>query len=237
MGLIGNIYGMLGYYCHVRDKLERAMRFYERGMAHDMSRPSYKLAYGVLLLKSGQFQKAKDIFSSVLIDPRYNDSVRNTAKLNLSLAYWKLGDIDTAIEMLKELHRKQRTARIYGTLGYLLIEKGNLEEAFKYNLEAVKYDDEDPVILDNLAQTYYMMGKLKEAKKYFEKAESLKEDQVSTLYYLGCIYEQEGNLQAAREKLEKALECNINPLSTVTREAIQQKLDEVNLAIQSSNLK
>ncbi len=237
MGLIGNIYGLLGYYCHVRDKLDRAMRFYERGMAHDMTRPSYKLAYGVLLLKGGQFQKAKDIFSSVLIDPGYKDSVKNMAKLNLSLAYWKLGDIDTAIEMLRELHRKQRTARIYGTLGYLLIEKGDLDEALKYNLEAVKYDDEDPVILDNLAQTYYMMGKIKEAKKYFEKAESLKNDQPSTLYYLGCIYEREGNLQAAKEKLEKALECNTNPLSTVSNEAIQQKLEEINSAFQSSSLK
>ncbi|MFO7154544.1 MAG: tetratricopeptide repeat protein [Caldicoprobacter oshimai] len=237
MGLIGNIYGLLGYYCHVRDKLDKAMRFYEKGMAHDMTKPSYKLAYGVLLLKSGQFQKARDIFSSVLIDPRYKDSVRNMAKLNLSLAYWKLGDIDTAIEMLRELHRKQRTSRIYETLGYLLIEKGNLDEALKYNLEAVKYDAEDPVILDNLAQTYYMMGKLKEAKRYFEKAESLKEDQVSTLYYLGCIYQQEGNLQAAKEKLEKALGCNINPLSTISREAIQQKLEEINHALQSSSLK
>lgn len=237
MGLVGNIYGLVGYYCHVRDKLDKAMRFYERGMAHDMTRPSYKLAYGVLLLKGGQFQKAKDIFSSVLIDPRYKDSVKNMAKLNLSLAYWKLGDIDTAIEMLKELHRKQRTARIYGTLGYLLIEKGDMDEAMKYNLEAVKYDDEDPVILDNLAQTYYMMGKIKEAKKYFEKAESLKDDQVSTLYYLGCIYEKEGNLQVAKEKLERALECNTNPLSTVSNEAIRQKLEEVNATIQSSSLK
>lgn len=237
MGLMGNIYGLLGYYFHVKDRPDKAIRFYERGMAHDMTKPSYRLAYGVLLLKSGQFQKARDIFSGVLIDPRYKDSVKNMAKLNLSLAYWKLGDIDTAIEMLKELHRKQRTARIYGALGYLLIEKGNLDEAFKYNLEAVKYDDEDPVILDNLAQTYYLMGKLKEAKRYFEKAESLKEDQVSTLYYLGCIYYQEGNLQAAKEKLEKALECNINPLSTVSREAIQQKLEEVNKALQSGSLR
>jgi tetratricopeptide (TPR) repeat protein len=81
------------------------------------------------------------------------------------------------------------------------------------------------------------MGKLKEAKRYFEKAESLKEDQVSTLYYLGCIYQQEGNLQAAKEKLEKAFGCNINPLSTISREAIQQKLEEINRSLQSSSLK
>jgi len=235
MGFLGNVYGFLGYYFHIKDKPDKALSFYERGLKSDMSKPSYKLAYGVLLLKSGEYQKAMDIFRGVLLDRANKESIRNMAKLNLSLVYWKLGDIDTAIEMLWELHTKQRTSRVYGTLGYLLIEKGNLSEALKYNLEALDYDDEDPVILDNVAQTYYMMGKPSEAKEYFLKAEALKDDQASTLYYLGCIFQQEGDVNAAREKFKKALDCKLNSLSTVSKEAIQKKLNDLDSAVQSNN--
>ncbi|MFU0801186.1 MAG: hypothetical protein ACFWUE_11115 [Xylanivirga thermophila] len=69
--------------------------------------------------------------------------------------------------MLEEVQRKYNNSRVYGTLGYLLIEKGDLDKALEYNLQALDYDDEDPVILDNLAQTYYFMGDIEKAKKYF----------------------------------------------------------------------
>jgi tetratricopeptide (TPR) repeat protein len=227
VGLIGNIYGLLGYWFHIRGNAEKAKNFYKRGMERDMSTPSYKLAYGVILLKTGEYEKARDIFRDVLLNRRYKESFRNMAKQNISLAYWKLGELDTAIEMLWELHRKSRNSRVYGALGYLLIEKGDLKAALDYNLEALDYDDEDPAILDNLGQTYYRMGNIDEAKKYFLKAESIKEDQVSTLYHLGCIYQQEGEYEKAREKFLKALEGNINPLTTVKREDIEKRLKEL----------
>ena len=227
MGLWGNINGFLGYLFHIRGNLEKARRYYGIGMEKDMTNPSFKLAYGVALLKSGEFEKARDVFRDVLLNRGYKESTRNMAKINLSLAYWKLGEIDTAIEMLKELHQKYRNSRIYGALGYLLIEKGDMKEALDYNLEALDYDDEDPVVLDNLGQTYYRMGRIDEAKKYFLKAESIKDDQAATLYHLGCIYQQEGDNDKAKEKFLKALDCNINPLTTISREDIERKLAEL----------
>ena len=190
-----------------------------------MSKAKYKLAYGVLLLNKGEFEAARDLFSSVLTDYSQKERIRAMAKMNLSIAYWKLGELDTAIEMLMEVQAKYTTTRIYSTLGYMLIEKGDLDRALEYNLEALDYDDEDPAILDNLAQTYYEMGILNQAKKYFLKAEEIKPDQVSTLYYLACIYDKEGNKELAREKLLKALEKDITPLNVISKEDIQRKLD------------
>jgi len=227
MGLWGNINGFLGYLFHIRGNLEKARRYYGIGMEKDMTNPSFKLAYGVALLKSGEFEKARDVFRDVLLNRGYKESTRNMAKINLSLAYWKLGEIDTAVEMLSELHRRQRNSRIYAALGYLLIEKGDLKEALEFNLEALDYDDEDPVILDNLGQTYYRMGNIDEARKYFLKAESLKADQAVTLYHLGCIYQQEGDYETAKEKLLKALDCNIGTLTTINREDIEKRLTEI----------
>lgn len=227
MSVMGNIYGFLGYFNHSTRKPEKAKRYYTKGMKAGMKRANYRLAYGVLLLNDGEFEKARDIFSSVLTDYTQKEKKRTMAKLNISLAYWKLGEIDTAIEMLTEVQAKYNTSRIYGTLGYMLIEKGDLDKALSYNLEALDYDDEDPVILDNLAQTYYKLGMKDQAKEYFLKAEEIKPDQVDTLFYLGCIYKEEGNIRLAQEKLSKALECNITPMNTITRQQIQKKYDEV----------
>jgi len=227
MSMLGNLYGFMGYYNHSRSKLEKAEALYEKGLAKGMEKPNYKLAYGVLLLKKGEFAKARDLFSNVLISAYSNGNIKIIAKTNLAIAYWKLGEIDTAVEMLEEIYKKYRNGRIYQTMGYILIEKGDLDKALKFNLEALDYDDEDPVILDNLGQTYYRLGQVGEAKKYFEKAEELKNNQVDILYHLGCIYMKEGDLERAREKFTKALECDITPLNTVTKKDIEEKLREI----------
>ena len=227
MSIMGSIYGFLGYFNHSTRKPEKAKKYYSKGMKAGMKRANHRLAYGVLLLNEGKFQEARDIFSSVLTDYSQKEKKRTMAKLNISLAYWKLGELDTAIEMLTEVQAKYNTSRIYGTLGYMLIEKGDLDKALEYNLEALDYDDEDPVILDNLAQTYYRLGMIDQAKEYFLKAEEIKPDQVDTLYYLGRIYKEEGNVELAKEKLSAALNCNVTPMNTITREDIQKAYDEL----------
>lgn len=227
MSIVGNIYGFLGYYNHSRGNFEKAKELYEKSLQRGGNKPNYLLSYGVLMLREGQFEKAKDLFSTVLVKLPVEEKYKTMAKINISLAYWKLGEIDTAIEMLEEVHRKYPSGKVYGTLGYLLIQKGDLERALEYNLEAFDYDNEDPVILDNLGQIYYKMGDMDKAKEFFEKAEEEKDDQAVTLYYLGLIYLQEGKKELAKEKLEKALSANLTPLSAITREEIENVLRDL----------
>lgn len=227
MSLIGNICGLFGYLNHGRGKFTKAANLYEKAVKYGTNRPNYLLAYGVLLLKKGEFEKAKGLFSDILIKLPSKEQHKTMAKLNISLAYWKLGDIDLAVEMLEEVHRKHRSGKVYGNLGYLLIQQGNLDKALKYNLEALDYDEEDPVILDNLGQIYYKMGDIIKAKEYFERAEEEKGDQTATLYYLGLIYAQEGDRETAKGKLQRALACDITPLSAVSRQAIEEALGDL----------
>ena len=226
MSFRGNLYGFLGYYNHSKRNYEKALSLYKKAEKLGIGSETFQLSYGVLLLKKGDFEKARDLFSKVLINAS-KEKIKNISKINLSLAYWKMGQLDTAEEMLREVQTKYNTSTVYGALGYILIEKGDLDEALKYNLEALEYDDEDPVVLDNLAQNYYRMGEIDKAKEYFLKAEQEKSDQPDTLYYLACIYEKEGDVEAARKKLRKALSCNITPLNTVKRSTIEDKLKEI----------
>ncbi|HZJ58469.1 MAG TPA: tetratricopeptide repeat protein [Clostridia bacterium] len=227
MSIMGNLYGFFGYYNHSRGKYKKALDMYERSEKLGIDRPNYLLSYGVLMLREGNFAKAKELFSTVLTDLPAKEEHKTMAKMNISLAYWKLGDIDVAVEMLEEVHRKHRSGKVYGTLGYLLIQKGDLERALEYNLEALDYDEDDPVILDNLGQIYYKMGQVNKAKDFFERAEEEKDDQAVTLYYLGIIYSREGSTEKAREKLNKALTCNITPLSAITHGDIEKALGDL----------
>lgn len=227
MGLIGNIYGFLGFYNHSRGKTEKALRWYEKAEKNDVTSANYQMAYGVLLLRTGKYEKAREIFDKILIFYPRNERVRNNAKVNIALAYWKLGDLDLAIDRMTEMHNKLKNSRTYGGLGYMLLCKGDYEAALEFNLEALDYDDTDPVILDNLGQTYYLMGDLDNAFKYFNKAKEQKEDQVDTLFYLGNIYLQRGQREEAKEHYKKALECNISALNTISRQDIEAKLKEI----------
>ena len=59
------------------------------------------------------------------------------------------------------------------------------QKVLKFNQDAVEYDDEDSICLDNLAQTWYrVMEDKTEAREWFNKALAIKPDQLDTLYFL-----------------------------------------------------
>ena len=124
-----------------------------------------------------------------------------------------------------DFHAKDPSGMIYETLGYLYIEAGETEKALKYNQEALEYDDEDPITLDNLGQTYYRLtGDKAKALEYFKKAHQLKPGQIDTLYFLAQYDIENGNPSAAKEKLETALEGRFSPLNYATRDKVNALL-------------
>jgi len=222
MSLLGNINGYIGYMRHIRGHFDKALPRYEKGYRQGMGY-RFQLGYGLGLLRMGKFEKSKDIFSRIILSSA-KDTIRSHAKYNQGLVYWKLGLIEEAHATMEEAFQKAPNAKSYGALGYFKILRGDLSDALAFNQKALEYDDEDPVILDNLGMVYYEMGDRDKALTYFQKAEDEKSDQVSTLYNLGRIYRELGETALAREKLEKALARNINPLSAVTREEIEAEL-------------
>jgi tetratricopeptide (TPR) repeat protein len=222
MSLLGNINGFIGYVRHIRGHWGKALSHYEKGYRQGMGY-RFQLGYGLGLLRSGDFERSKDIFSKIILSPAA-ETIRSHAKYNQGLVYWKLGLIDDAHATMEEAFQKTPNAKSYGALGYFKILTGDLSDALAFNKKAFEYDDEDPVILDNMGMIYYEMGDMDQALSYFQKAEEAKSDQVSTLFNLGRVHRKRGETDLAREKLERALAGNINPLSAVTREEIEKEL-------------
>ena len=103
-----------------------------------------------------------------------------------------------------------------------------LQKALLFNKEAVDYDDEDPICLDNLAQTYYRcLGDKETARPLFEKAHKIKPGQIDTLWFLSRYDLEEGNTAAAIEKLETALEGRFSPLNFTDKPMVEAELERL----------
>lgn len=210
---------------------ENALQLYQKAIDAGVNKPSYLMAYGVLLLRFRRFDEAKELFLKAEKCRDITKSERAQLRINFAICQWKLGNLDSAIEQLKIAKNNSVSGTIYGSLGYVLIEKarltGDYDEALALNMEALEYDDEDAVILDNLGQLYLSMGDQEKALDYFTKAHEKKPAQVDTLYYLAKLAVERGEKDKAREYLENALTGNYSALCTTTRDQAQELLASI----------
>ena len=207
-------------------KHDQAVALYEQAIKAGCNKPAYLMAYGVLLLRYGRFDESKELMLKAEHAPGINKNEKHQLRINFAICQWKLGNLDSAISQMKIAMNDAANGVIYGSLGYMLIEKarqtGDFTEAVEFNEKALDYDDEDAVVLDNLGQLNLAMGQKDKALEYFTKAHELKPRQVDTLYYLAVLAAEKGDKKQAVSYLDEALGGNYSALCTTTR---QQALD------------
>ncbi len=248
-----------------------AVRLYEECFAEGLNDARYVLAYAVLIIRDGQYQKAKEFLVAHQKAPGMTPDQRISLIVDYAACCFRLGDLDKAVRKMEELYRKGPNGLIYQTLGYLYVEQfdarkkaaflareterqeqqdpdpasvqpetggepqepmtvearweAGRQKALQFNQEAVEYDDEDPVCLDNLGQAWYrVMENPGEAKPLFEKANRIKPEQIDTLYFLSRYDLAAGDRAAAAARLEKAAEGRFSPLNYCTREQIAAEI-------------
>ncbi|MBO4367232.1 MAG: tetratricopeptide repeat protein [Clostridia bacterium] len=202
-------------------KYRSALANYAKAAADKNCAPMYLEAYSVLLMRFQRFDEAMELIRRADKITRQKAD-KQKLRVNYSICLWKKGKLDQAIELMKSVFQDRKMGTIYGSLGYMLIEKaeqtGDFTEAEAFNKEAMTYDDEDAVILDNMGQMYLRMGRPEEALPFFEKAHKFNPKQVDTLYYLGKLYHEAGRDEEAKEILDHAVIGNYSALCTTTRE-------------------
>lgn len=213
---------------HQRGDIAGARQAYEELLSQGVYKPSYLLPYSVLLLRDGteeSCQRVKQLLAKIQRSPELSKEDRSQLLMNYAVADWKLGNRDKAIALLEASHRERPCGLTYQTLGFLYVDAGDQEKALSYNTEALDYDDEDPVVLDNIAQYHYrVMHDKAAAKPYFEKAHALKPGQIDTLWFLSRYDLDAGDREAAVEKLETALDGRFSPLNFVSREDVEREI-------------
>lgn len=207
---------------------EKALDFYKKACTYKNTSDSIRLQYAYLTLYLGNLEEATKLLKSVDYD-KLPERLRASYKMTDSLITWKNGDLEKAIENLKSLHTQYEHTTVYETLGYFLILDKRFEEALQYNLLASEYDQDNKVIMDNLAQSYYFTGNIEKAKEVYDKL--LEEDPgiPEPYYYYGLILRDEGNIEGALESLDKALTKRESYLSALNKDKIRDTIAELKI--------
>lgn len=239
MSIMGNLLGRKAYFSHAKairandqhnykeavEMEAKAAEGYEKALAKGMNGAGYLMAYTVLLLRTGKFERAMEMVRKAEKLPNLTTDQRRNLTVNYSICQWKLGDLDRAIGAMRELMKNYKNSTVYGSLGYMLVEKGDktgdYSEAQKFNVEALDYDDEDAVILDNVGQYYQRTGDYEKAREYFEKALEIRPAQVDSMYYLARIKQADGDIDGAIQLIDKAMSIHFSALATVTEELLK----------------
>lgn len=264
---------------HNAGKTKEAMPFYEEALKNGIEDMRTILAYAVLLIRDGQYEKAKELLLSKQ-KLKMSPDQKTQLFMNYAVCCYKLGDMDKGVSLLERQHQRQPVGMVYQSLGYLYVEKYDpaakeafavrekakaqraaeekarealefagedaenvpvtvevpevdveklwqegRDAAFAFVKEAVEYDDEDAVSLDNLGQFYYrVLGDKESAKPWFEKAIEAKEGQIDTLWFLSRYDLDNGDKAAALAKLEKAVEGRFSPLNYATKPMVEAEI-------------
>ena len=228
MSFFANMTGNKALTAHSKGEFDKALELYAQAYDKGMDQPRLLRGYCVLLIRRRQFDKALEVLKKMEKQPGLTREQRVDLHVNYAIILWKKGHLDRAMEILEDEFRHTQNGAMYIIIGYLKIEQGDAEEAIRFNKEAIEYDDEDPVFLDNLGQTYYrLVGDKETAKIYFDKAIALKPKAIDTNYFLALYDIENGDIESAKDRLDTARVGMFSPLNYATPEMIDAKRDEL----------
>lgn len=222
------------------EKYREALRLYAEADRLGNVAPNIMEGYALLLLREGRFDEAKALLERMAKNKALSKEDWFKLRLQYSICLWLDGDLDRAMETIGRAAQYKMNGTIYSTLGMYWVDKakktGDYDDALKFNLEALDYDDEDGATLDNLGQLYEAMaeadaGKAEEyrakALEFYEKAHEQKPRQITTLYFLARMCHQNGDDVRARELLSVKDKLYFSHICPVSKEMMDELAREV----------
>ena len=230
MGLLTPIKANKAYRLQQKGQREEARKLYEEAYAEGLNDPRYNLAYALLLIRSGQYQKAKDFLVKHQKTPGMTQQQRITLLVDYSACCLKLGEIDKGISTLEQQFRKTETGLLYQTLGYLYIEKYDAankpvfdetpvtEQASEEAAEETKAEGEENETAEEKAlspQEAWDAGVKKTEDFILKSLEYDDEDPISLDNMGQFIYRVKGDKEGAKAWCDKAIALKDKQIDTL----------------------
>ncbi len=189
--------------------------------------------YGTLLLKLGRVDEAA-VQNAKAYELCDKEDEKKGLGITKSLILWRQDKLDEAIAEMEKLLETYKNSNVYASLGFLYTEKGDLEKALAFNLEAREFNDTNTIILDNLGYTYFLMGNIDEAEEIYKKLMSLKPTFPEAFYNYAMIHEIRGDLDQAVYLLRHALKLKFWHTSTITKEKVEAGVERIDSILQKA---
>lgn len=164
---------------------------------------------GGLYSQLNRWEDAIKAYSGLLEMPELSAEDTRSARMALSNAYVRKGDMLNGEKILQEIYKGEpNSPGVNNDLGYLYAEQNKrLEEAEKMIRIAVEAEPENPAYLDSLGWVLYRRGKYDEASKVLEKANADPEYRDSTIIeHLGDVQKELNKLEEAAASWKEALD-------------------------------
>ena len=123
MGFMTAIKANKAYRLQQKGQREEARKLYEEAFSEGLNDPRYNLAYALMIIRDGEYQRAKEFLVKHQKAPGMTQDQRVTMLVDYAACCFRLGDIDKGINTLEQQFRKTETGLLYQTLGYLYVEK------------------------------------------------------------------------------------------------------------------
>jgi len=144
MGLMTAIKAGRAYRLQQKGQNEEALKLYEEAFAEGMNDPRYNLSYALLIIRNGEYQKAKDFLVKHQKAPGMTPAQRCTLLVDYAACCFRLGDIDKGINTLEQQFQKGENGLLYQTLGYLYVEKYDAANRPEFTDEAGTAEEPEP---------------------------------------------------------------------------------------------
>lgn len=217
---------LMGYRKYATEEIETSFKWFEKGYKHGMD-VKQKVTYSYYLLREGEVDRCEAVLSSILGFKGAKPEERYLAKSHHALLLMKTGRQDEALEELLEIFPVYKNSIMYGSIGYLYILMGDMKKAEEFNLEAVEYNSEDKVILDNMVQVYNILGEKEKAFSYAEKLMEKNPTFIEGYYNAALAAKNVGKTELAVSYLEKTEDIKTTFLSNVSHEQVSKLLEEL----------
>jgi len=218
------VFTTIGSSNYSKGNIDKAIEWFDKAYKSGKMSITSVTSYAYILLKTGFIDNSESILTNALKTGTNEDSI-NQLKSIYALVLWKRKKIDEATQMLEELIKVYSTTSVYGSLGYFLILKGDLEKALAFNLEAFEYNNSDKIIQDNLGQTYLALEQFEKSREIYESLIATNPTFPEAYYNFGQLLEKLNQPEEAIEMYKRALDAKFSFLSTLSKEEIQEKLN------------
>ena len=126
MGFMSGMKANKAHRLQQQGKREEAIKLYEEAFSEGLNDARFLLAYALLIIRDGQYQKAREFLvahQKVQMAP----GQRTELLVYYATCCFRLGNLDKGISVLEQQFRKGETGLLYQTLGYLYVEKYDMD--------------------------------------------------------------------------------------------------------------
>ena len=219
---------------------EQALPLYEEAFSEGLNDARFILPYSLLLIRDGQYQKAKEFLVARQNAPGMVGDQRVDLLVYYATCCFRLGNLDKGISTLEQQFRKAEKGLIFQTLGYLYIEKydqanrpdfaalaeaaareeapapeenGNGPE--NEDAEGEAPEDAEPEVPALSPEEEWNAG-IEKAEAFIRKSVEYDDEDPICLDNLGeFLYRVRGDREAAREWFDKAIALKENQIDTL----------------------